>query len=310
MRILVQSVSLVLLLAMTWVLVAVALQGTSVALASAGRVVFAVAGLGLLAGWTGGRARLRSPRRSAERPAEPIKWWRVAVLSLLGVSLYTVFSTAAIALAGTTVPALIMALTPAAVLLIEQVWERRWPSRVVFGGTMTAILGALVFIAQNSRVAGAPAASSFAWGIVCAAAAMISMAWYGVLFGRWNRGSRSPMVRRILPIFALGAVPLLVWAIASISAGDTLSMGALVVLVTLGVLIYVPAYLLQHSIIVRDGAIVAAVVALVVPAAVVLLSALFGLGALPNLLQWIALCVTLLGMLGVIAARSGRATPS
>ncbi|PWH07498.1 hypothetical protein DEO23_02390 [Brachybacterium endophyticum] len=113
------SLALVLLLASTWILVALALQDAPVALVSAGRSVFVVAGLGVLSAFAAGASRSPGAADEARERTDPLSPRTVIALALTGVSGYTIASTAAIALAGPDMPALILTLGPAVVMALE-----------------------------------------------------------------------------------------------------------------------------------------------------------------------------------------------
>ncbi|MGA7204552.1 MAG: DMT family transporter, partial [Specibacter sp.] len=246
-RLLGESAGLIVLLAMTWLVVGATLNETDTVMVSAGRTGFTALGLLALTGW----ARVASQPQQDSPPAPlPYRWWQLALLALTGVSAYTVFSTVAINLAGPALPTLIMALTPAAVLLAESVLSRTLPALPTMLGTTLAVLGAVVYIAP--RLAGATG-SGVGLGVVFAFAAMLSMAFYGLYFAKVNQHHRGPMAARILPILALGAAPLVVWALAQLAGGDTVSWKGIGLLAVLGIVIYVPVYLLQHRIILSAG---------------------------------------------------------
>lgn len=137
-----RAAALVFLLSATWLLVRVSLSGAPVGMASAGRVGFTVIslwGLLLVMRWSsqgdhGGAASARLPLRET------------VILSVTGVSGYTVLSTAAIAAVGPVLPALVMSTGRLVVLLATSVQQRRPPRGVVLIGTMTAVAGTIAFL--------------------------------------------------------------------------------------------------------------------------------------------------------------------
>ncbi|PWH07499.1 hypothetical protein DEO23_02395 [Brachybacterium endophyticum] len=135
---------------------------------------------------------------------------------------------------------------------------------------------------------------------------MLLISWYGVAFACANRGFRGSMARRILPIHAVGVLPLLVWAGGATLAGERMSLRALLVLVVLGLVVYVPVYLLQHRLIVRAGATYNALLGLAVPIVVGVVSTLLGMASPPGAAQWCAGLLALAAMGVVVVSRSRR----
>jgi drug/metabolite transporter (DMT)-like permease len=296
----VQSVALVILLASTWLLVGTSLTSADTATVSAGRTVFTVLGLAALTHLPG-LQREKPPRHP--RPTTV----QVTLLGLTGVTAYTVFSTAAIALAGPALPSLLISLTPAVVLVADSLLRRSAPSRRALLGTGIAVVGAIAYVLP--RLAPATPGNSMLLGAAAALAAMLSMAFYGLYFAAVNRDYHGPMAPRILPIFTAGAIPLAVWAAAD-SAGTRLSWSTVALLAVLGTVVYVPAYLLQHTIIITAGPAYAALLGLAVAPLVGVSSAALGLAGPLTVPQLAATAVTILGMALVIARpatkKSGR----
>lgn len=302
-----RSSALILLLTSTWLIVGASLQEASAAVVSAGRTVFTVGGLLTLTSWSTARAvsnkaQALAPELLPERT--PYRPRQVLLLALSGVSAYTVFSTVAMGLAGPVLPTLVMSLTPAAVLITESLMTRTAPPVPTSIGTLLAISGALLYVL--SRLGGTLGGDVLT-GTLVALAAMGAMAFYGVYFARVNRTYHGPMAPRILPIFAIGSVPLTIWAATSIMGGEQLSWDVIGLLAVLGVVVYVPVYLLQHNIIVTVGASYSAMLGLAVPPLVGIGSALLHLAAAPMPLQLLGLSITILGM-GLVIRR--KLTPS
>ncbi|MEV0408250.1 DMT family transporter [Actinoallomurus sp. NPDC050550] len=297
MRLVWQSAALVLLLASTWVIVDVSLRGASTPVVSAGRTGFTVLGLIALTRWSTRRTTPTAQKHSTETASSHYRWWQVAVLALTGVTAYTVLSTVAIDLAGPALPALALSLTPAVVLCAEAIMTRRRPRTRTIAGTAAAVAGAVLYALP--RLAGQPGHDT-ALGTVTAAAAMLSMAFYGIYFERVNRGYRGPMAPRILPIFAVGTAPLAAWSLAVGGAVRPTTIGMLALL---GIAIYVPAYLLQHRILLVAGPSYAALLGLAVPPLVGVTSALLHLAGAPAAEQLTAMALTLAGMALVIRGK-------
>ncbi|HEU4807268.1 MAG TPA: hypothetical protein VFT01_03330, partial [Homoserinimonas sp.] len=172
------------------------------------------------------------------------------LLALTGVTAYTALSTVAINLAGPVLPTLVMMLTPAVVLVAEGVLARTRPPIPTIVGTAVAIVGAELYVTPRL---GGTLGRDVTLGALFAVAAMLSMAFYGIYFAQVNRNYRGAMAPRILPVFAVGTIPLAVWATADFAAGGTVSRSAIGMLALLGIVVYVPAYLLQHRILVARG---------------------------------------------------------
>ncbi|WP_267422054.1 MULTISPECIES: DMT family transporter [unclassified Curtobacterium] len=298
-----RSSALVLLLASTWLIVGAALHDASTAVVSAGRTVFTVGRLSALSWWTTARATssaARTPAPDVRSGSGPYRWWQLVLLALSGVSAYTVCSTVAIAFAGPVLPTLVLALTPATVLIAESVMTRAAPSLSTGIGTVLAIGGAVLYVLP--RLDGTLGGDVLI-GTVSALAAMGSMAFYGVFFARVNRGHVGPMAPRILPVFAVGSIPLVLWAATAVVGGDRVSWNVIGMLAVLGVVVYVPVYLLQHRLILTAGASWSALLGLAVPPLVGVGSALLHLAPVPMAVQLAGILVTVLGMALVIRVR-------
>jgi drug/metabolite transporter (DMT)-like permease len=302
-----RSSALVVLLAFTWLIVGASLSQASTAVVSAGRTIFTVGGLLALSWWVTHRAAVsagNTPAPAVRREPAPYRRWQLLLLALSGVSAYTVFSTVAINFAGPVLPSLVLTLAPAAVLVAESLMARTPPPMSASIGTVLAVGGALLYVLP--RLNGTLGADVLT-GTLFALAAMGSMAFYGVFFARVNRHYHGPMAPRILPIFAIGSVPLVLWAAGALAGGELVSWSAIGMLAVLGIAIYVPVYLLQHRIILTAGASYAALLGLAVPPLVGIGSALLHLAALPVPAQLVGILATALGMALVL---SRKRTPS
>lgn len=294
-----ESAALVILLASTWLIVASSLHEASPAVVSAGRTGFTVLGLLALTWWSTFRTTTSSSvgGHGALSAAPPYRWWQVVFLALTGVTAYTVLSTVAINLAGPALPTLVMALTPAVVLVAEGLLTRTRPPARTILGTALAVVGAVIYVLP--RLAGTLGASA-GLGSLFAVAAMLSMAFYGLYFARVNRNYQGAMAPRILPVFAVGAIPLAIWAAMGLAAGDTVSWTSIGLLALLGIVVYVPAYLLQHRILLTGGPSYSALLGLATPLLVGVSSAVLQLAAIPAPLQIVGMALTLFGMFLVI----------
>lgn len=293
-RLIFESIALVALLASTWVVAGLALQGAGVGVVSAGRTGFAAFGLLMLVMVShSSKTRGTSPD-SADASSLTYTLWQLIVLSVTGVAGYTLLSTLAIELAGPAIPSLILALSPVVVLLLESALTGVRVRPLILLSTLLAVSGAACYVAPRLEGDAAP---MLAGGVLAAVGAMLSMAIYGLYFAHVNRGYHGPMTPRILPIFALGSVTLVIWAAIDIAGGERVS---LTTLVALGLGIYVPAYLVQHRVILTAGPSYAALLGLAVPPLVGSASAAIGLAALPTPLQFGGIALTLVGMFAVI----------
>lgn len=303
------------------------LAGADTAVVSAGRSGFTVLGLLALTTWSSGSARVAGRTRigagvgtgngtntgtgtdtdtgtgTGSGSALPLRARQLVVLAGSGVTLYTVCSTVAIALAGPVLPALVIAMTPAVVLLAESLMNRVIPPVVTLLGTGVAIVGALLFVVPRL---GGTSGPDVVLGTLFAVLAMAATAFYGIAFARMNRAYRGPMASRILPVFALGAVPLVLWAVVSVWSGAAVTWSTVGLLAVLGIVIYVPVYLLQHRILLTAGASYTALLGLGVPPLVGLVSAVTGLATVPVPLQVVGIAGTVLGMAIVIGGTLRR----
>lgn len=296
LRLVAPSLALIVLLAATWVVAGIALQGAGVGVVSAGRTGFATVGMLLLVAFT--------RERATDLPSiPPYTAGQLSILALTGVAGYTMLSTLAIALAGPAIPSLILALSPVVVLLLESALAKTRVRPLVLLATVVAIIGATLYIAPGL---GGAAGTGIVGGAVAAVGAMACMSVYGLYFAHVNRGHQGSMLPRLLPIFALGSIPLVVWAVIEVVSGGRIEPVTVVVLAILGLGIYVPAYLLQHRLILTAGASYAALLGLAVPPVVGLASAVFGLAAPPVPVQVCGVVLTLVGMLVVLRVRFAR----
>lgn len=298
MRLVWESVALVALLASTWLVVGASLQEASTAIVSAGRTSFTVLGLFALTWWLTHRDDSGPTRDHPIKSHSPrYRWWQILILAMTGVTAYTVLSTIAISLAGPALPTLVMSLTPAVVLAAEGLMSRMAPPTLTLVGTAAAVTGALIYVIPGLDGALGP---DVGLGALFAVAAMLSMAFYGIYFAKVNRNYRGPMAPRILPVFVIGTIPLAIWASTDFIAGKTVTWMAVGMLAFLGIVIYVPAYLLQHRILLSAGPSYSALLGLVVPLLVGVSSALLRLAGISGPIQIAGMVLTLLGMIVVI----------
>ncbi|SIO07787.1 DMT family transporter [Agromyces cerinus] len=292
-----QSIALVLLLASTWVVVGIALVGAEAGVVSAGRTVFAAFGLLLLLLTSQNRRSTQTDDRGAVGRPGRYTAWQLVVLAGTGVAGYTMLSTVAIDLAGPTLPSLVLSLSPAVVLMLEARLARARVNMPTLVATGAAIAGTVLFVVP--RLSGT-AGSDTLLGVLAAIAAMLSMAVYGLYFAQVNLHHVGALTPRILPIFALGSIPLVLWAGIEVSNGRNVDLSSVVILALLGIVIYVPAYLVQHRILLSAGPAYAAVLGLAVPPLVGVASAVLGIADAPGVVQTVGIALTSVAMVFVI----------
>lgn len=212
-----------------------------------------------------------------------------------------------------------MALSPALVLVIEAALAKVRVSLPALAATCVAIAGAALYVIPRLAGSAGPAGSAGSagsdtvLGILAAIGAMISMAVYGLYFAHVNRRYEGPLSARLLPIFVLGSLPLVLWAAVEAIIAGSVDLPSLAVLAFLGTVVYVPAYLLQHRILLSAGPAYTSLLGLAVPPLVGVVSALQGIAAPPEPIQLAGMGLTLLGMVGVIrlkfAERRSRTAP-
>lgn len=333
------SVALVLLLASTWVIVDLALDDASTGVVSAGRTVFSSVGLALLVGLVRpphaladvGRARAEAgaggqagagaagvdhvgagagtdtaqgSRPDGRRPPRIRRytWPQLLLLALTGGAEYTMLSTAAITLAGPTLPALVLALLPAVVLGVDAVTTHARVGRTTVLATLVAVVGAALY--TGSGLGSGGGVRGLLPGVLLALGAVLCQAVYNVAFAAVNRDQHGPTAPLVLPVFAVGSVPLLVWAGIDLAGGGSLTWRSLLALAVLGIVVYVPTYLLQHRLMLRLGPSYPALLGLGTPLVVGLVTMLMGRADGPGPVQILAIVITLAGMLVVVRERA------
>ncbi|QPL06181.1 MULTISPECIES: DMT family transporter [Actinomyces] len=295
------ATTLVVLQSLTWLAVRVALDGTSTAIVSAGRVGFTVVALGLL---TVNHRRTESHAHDSQQHtgARPLRHWQAAALSIAGVSGYTALSTVAVQVSGTLLPALIVSTGPLWVLVLVSLRRRSAPGRAKALGTLVAVVGGAFFLLAGSQGVHEVGASSVL-GTLLAVGAVLLMSVYTVAFAALTRGYQGPMAPVITPIYAWGLAPLAVWAFTDLLRGARLTPTTLAVLAALGLLVYLPVYLIQHRLLAEIGAHPVSLLGLAVSPLVAVETAGLGLGLWPSSLQWLAIAITLAGTAIVIGPR-------
>ncbi|GAA2092830.1 hypothetical protein GCM10009841_02020 [Microlunatus panaciterrae] len=282
-----------LLLALTWIVSDAAVRRSSPDVVAAGRSFFSCLGICLLATRNSGALR-RSLNLLRARPAS------LALSGLLGVALYAFSSLQAISLLGVSIPNLLLATTPCLSMGIGALLFRLRSPRIAVLGVLFATVGAVVYVLGSFTVSGPGSQPGAGWGVAAAVVAVVAIAVYGQHYARLSKG-HDPL--DLLPgIFGLGTLMLLLLLavtgrLVAIVDIDPATLGLLVLL---GVVIYVPVYVIQHLLIHRQGAVYMASISLVVPFLVRALDMLFFDAPPPSLAEAIGMLICLGGVLLVV----------
>lgn len=164
-----------------------------------------------------------------------------------------------------------------------------------------AVGGAMAF-ATSSHAAGA----FDPLGLLCAAVALLMIAYYGFHFALLTREYRGDTARVIAPIYTWGAVMFLPWVALDIWRGQWLTPASLVPLGIVGLMVYPLCYVLQHYLLARVGASTVRFVGLGVAPLVAIETPIFGMSDFPSLSQWISITLTITLMYLVIKSKSSR----
>ncbi|MFE6755478.1 DMT family transporter [Streptomyces sp. NPDC057684] len=288
-RVALLAVTLVTLLAGTWLLSGALVEGTDPLLVAVGRTGVCCAMLTSFAAVRSpGRAQLRRLVRQSGT---------LTLLGLLGFAAYAVGTLLAIARIGTSVTNLVVALMPCASLALGALlFGQRASARQAAGAVLaTVATGAYALRDGAGRID--------ALGVGLAVAGMLSFAVYGFLYRR-RLGDVAPSVA--LPAL-LGAATLMMLPLAlTAGAASPAQWGGIVFL---GGVVYAPAYLVQHRLILLRGPVFTAAVQLAVPFAVRLGDWALGLEPAPTALELTLLCCALTGI-GLVTLRDRTSSPT
>lgn len=296
--------ALVALLSLTWLL-----SGTLVAHAdpfavAAGRASTSCVGLSLVAA-AGATTRRPAWEVARRRPRA------VAVLGALGVFGYSVASVWAIGMIGAATTNVVLALLPCVTFVIGRWLFRERPGATALVGTCMAAAAAVAYglidrgSAFGTRGSVTPARALL--GVLAAVSAVVVMALYAHFYGRLTPDASS--VVALPSVFAAGALMLLLPALARNSFGHlTPTQWGQIVLLGCGV--YVPAYVVQHELLLRRGALFTTSVSLAVPFSVRLCTWGLGKAAPPSLLAIALLLTCCFGVFLTLPRRAaGRSGP-
>ncbi|WP_285726195.1 DMT family transporter [Psychromicrobium xiongbiense] len=290
------SVLMTLLFAGTWIFSGLLIDHHSPQVVATGRTLFTCLGLLLIAGRSRGALR-RSVQEVVRRP------WALLISGLLGVAIYAWFSLAAMSLVGTSVTNLVITLSPAFTLVFGVLFFRERSSWFAAAAVLLAVLGAAVYVLGSFGdpvPGGAAGGAGYLWGVAAAVVAVSSIALYGQHYARISRGHRPTDL--LLGIFGFGAIVLLILTAATGSLGEYLTLSALDWLwfFVLGVVIYVPVYIIQHRLIHDRGAVFTATLGLATPFVIRISEVLLGWKTWPNAIELIGMLACLAGVAAVI----------
>ncbi|MEE1741683.1 DMT family transporter [Streptomyces sp. BE147] len=268
-------VVLVLLLSGTWLLSGALVTGTDPLIVAFGRTAVCCAALTAVAVSTpGGRADLR---RAAARPGT------VWLLGLLGFAGYAAGTLLAIPRIGTSLANLVVALMPCASVAVGALFfaERSGPRRAA--GAALACAAAAGYAAL-----GADAGDMDGPGLLLVAGATVAFAVYGFLYRRRMSGLPPPAV---LPVLLAAATCLLLPMALPALIAHPPTLAATGGISVLGAVVYAPAYLVQHRLILSRGPVFTAAVQLAVPFAVRLGDWALGTAPVPSSAELLLLAV-------------------
>lgn len=242
-------VALVLLLSGTWLLSGALVTGTDPLIVAVGRTAVCCAALTAVAASTeAGRADLR---RAATRPGT------VWLLGLLGFAGYAAGTLLAIPRIGTSLTNLVVALMPCASVVVGALFfgERSAPRKAA--GAALACAAAAGYAAL-----GADAGDMDGTGLLLVAGATAAFAVYGFLY-RQRLSGLPPSA--VLPVLLAAATCLLLPMALPALIDRPPTLAATGGIVVLGAVVYAPAYLVQHRLILLRGPVFTAAVQLAVP---------------------------------------------
>lgn len=288
------STALILLLSATWILSSELVAHHPSSAVAAGRSLLSCVGL-LAIG-------LRRPRRLG-RPFAAIRRRPLALMisGLLGVTVYSAASLHALALLGAPVTNLIIAMTPCVTLAAGRVLLGKQYDRMTVLAVALTIAGATAY-ASSSLTSARIAPEVAGWGLSAAVIALLTASAYGLQYGHMARDEESDDL--LFGVFLFGTVGLIVVQCASEGTGDLLAFGAgeWALLAILGIGIYVPAYVIQHRLIQRHGAVFTATLSLAVPIIVRAESVALGRAQLPTFIELVGAVGCLIGV-GIVVRR-------
>ncbi|MFI1092499.1 DMT family transporter [Streptomyces sp. NPDC020917] len=250
---------LVALLSLTWLLSGALVARAEPFAVAAGRATSSFVGLSLVAA---ARSATRRPalKAATRRPVGAV------VLGALGVFGYSAASVWAIGLIGAATTNVILTLLPCMTFLLGLWLFHEPPGAAAVMGTCVAVASAAAYgLLDHGRglgIRGEVTPSRALLGVLAALAAVVAMAFYSHLYGRLAPDTSSLVA---LPsVFGAGATMLLLPALAR-GAFGSLTPAQWGEIVLLGCGVYVPAYVIQHELLLRRGPLFTTSVSLAVP---------------------------------------------
>ena len=284
--------ALALLLAATWILSGVLVEHNDPQTVAAGRSLFSCLGLLMIALRSRGALK-RSVTMVVHRPLA------LLISGLLGVSIYALFSLYAISAVGTSVTNLVIAMAPALSLIFGVLFFRQRSSWLAACAVLLAVAGAAIYV-LGSFSGSAADQSGWFWGVAAALLAVCSIALYGQHYAGISRGHNPSDL--LLGIFCFGTAALLLVMAVNGSLAEFFRIAPIDWLwfFLLGVLIYVPVYIIQHRLIHEKGAVFTATVSLAVPFVVRAAEVLFFAKPWPNGAEIAGLLICVAGIAVVV----------
>ncbi|WP_419992413.1 EamA family transporter [Streptomyces boninensis] len=283
------SAALAALLAGTWLLSG-ALADTAPPMAvAAGRTGFCfVTLLAVAAASASGRAGVRT---AAARPGTAV------LLGFLGFFAYAAGTLAAMPLIGTSRTNLVVALLPCLSFLLGVAFFRERGGARKALGTATAAAAAFGYAAVNGGAAGGDTSTGdLTLGIGLAFGSTLGFALYGFVYrSRLSHVTPLAALPVVLGPATVMLLPLALPVLGEVTAGEWLGIAVL------GVVVYAPAYVVQHRLILLRGPLFTAAVTLIVPFLVRLSGWGLGLETAPGALELLLLAACSAGIWLVVS---------
>lgn len=284
--------ALAVLLAATWILSGALVEHNDAQTVAAGRSLFSCLGLLLIALRSRGALK-RSVQLMVRRPVP------LLISGLLGVAVYALFSVFAISTVGTSATNLVIAMAPGLSLVFGVLLFKQHPGWLAVLAVVSAVIGAAIYVLGSFQGPAADGSARVA-GLVAAVIAVCSIAFYGQHYARIARGY--PPSDLLLGIFLFGTVLLFLLMAVTGSLSGFLRVAPLDWLwfLILGVVVYVPVYLIQHRLIHEKGAVFTATVSLAVPFLVRAADVVWFGKPWPNLAETLGLLLCVAGIAVVV----------
>ncbi|MDQ8707938.1 DMT family transporter [Streptomyces sp. LHD-70] len=286
------SAALAVLLTGTWLLSGALAASTPPMAVAAGRTGFCFVALMAVAVATGtGRAGVRA---AARRPGTAV------LLGFLGFFAYAAGTLGAMPLIGTSRTNVVVTLLPCLSFVLGVMFFRERAGARKAVGTMAAAAAACGYAMVNGGTsAGTTEVAQFATGVGLAFAATLGFALYGFVY---RRGLADVAPLAALPVI-LGPATVMLLPLA-LPALDEVAAEQWLGIAVLGVLVYAPAYVVQHRLILLRGPLFTAAVQLVVPFLVRISGWALGIEPAPGAQELALLAVCCAGIWLVVSDRT------